>query len=85
MPEGAARERYNGIRYYQFLGKLLKNFDVDQGQIIRELKKIQKKLCSKSNLVMSFTGTEKSYTGFRKLIAASRFVGSERKGDPVSG
>lgn len=82
MPEGAARERYNGIRYYQFLGKLLKNFDVDQGQIIRELKKIQKKLCSKSNLVMSFTGTEKSYTGFRKLIAASRFVGSERKGDP---
>lgn len=55
---------------------------MDQGQIIRELKKIQKKLCSKSNLVMSFTGTEKSYTGFRKLIAASRFVGSERKGDP---
>ena len=82
MPEGAARERYNGIHYYQFLGKLLKNFDADQGQIIRELKKIQEKLCRKSNLVMSFTGTEKAYADFRRLIAASGFCGSEREREP---
>ena len=82
MPEGAARERYNGIHYYQFLGKLLKNFDADQGQIIRELKKIQEKLCRKSNLVMSFTGTEKAYGDFRQLIAASGFCGSAREREP---
>ena len=82
MPEGAARERYNGIHYYQFLGKLLKNFDADQGQIIRELKEIQEKLCRKSNLVMSFTGTEKAYADFRRLIAASGFCGSEREREP---
>ena len=82
MPEGAARERYNGIHYYQFLGKLLKNFDADQGQIIRELKKIQEKLCRKSNLVMSFTGTEKAYGDFRQLIAASGFCGSVREREP---
>lgn len=82
MPEGAARERYNGIHYYQFLGKLLKNFDADQGQIIRELKEIQEKLCRKSNLVMSFTGTEKAYGDFRQLIAASGFCGSAREREP---
>ncbi len=82
MPEGAARERYNGIHYYQFLGKLLKNFDADQGQIIRELKKIQEKLCRKSNLVMSFTGTEKAYGDFRQLIAVSGFCGSAREREP---
>ena len=82
MLEGAARERYNGIHYYQFLGKLLKNFDADQGQIIRELKEIQEKLCRKSNLVMSFTGTEKAYADFRRLIAASGFCGSEREREP---
>ena len=82
MPEGAARERYNGIHYYQFLGKLLKNFDADQGQIIRELKEIQEKLCRKSNLVMSFTGTEKAYGDFRQLIAASGFSGSAREREP---
>ena len=82
MPEGAARERYNGIHYYQFLGKLLKNFDADQGQIIRELKEIQEKLCRKSNLVMSFTGTEKAYADFRRLIAASGFCGSAREREP---
>ncbi len=82
IPEGAARERYNGIHYYQFLGKLLKNFDADQGQIIRELKKIQEKLCRKSNLVMSFTGTEKAYGDFRQLIAASGFCGSAREREP---
>ena len=82
MPEGAARERYNGIHYYQFLGKLLKNFDADQGQIIRELKEIQEKLCRKSNLVMSFTGTEKAYGDFRRLIAASGFCRSAREREP---
>ncbi len=82
MLEGAARERYNGIHYYQFLGKLLKNFDADQGQIIRELKEIQEKLCRKSNLVMSFTGTEKAYGDFRQLIAASGFCGSAREREP---
>ena len=82
MPEGAARERYNGIHYYQFLGKLLKNFDADQGQMIRELKEIQEKLCRKSNLVMSFTGTEKAYGDFRQLIAASGFCGSAREREP---
>ena len=82
MPEGAARERYNGIHYYQFLGKLLKNFDADQGQIIRELKEIQEKLCRKSNLVMSFTGTEKAYADFRRLIAASGFCRSAREREP---
>ena len=82
MLEGAARERYNGIHYYQFLGKLLKNFDADQGQIIRELKEIQEKLCRKSNLVMSFTGTEKAYGDFRRLIAASGFCGSAREREP---
>ena len=82
MPEGAARERCNGILYYQFLGKLLKNFDADQGQIIRELKEIQEKLCRKSNLVMSFTGTEKAYGDFRQLIAASGFCGSAREREP---
>ena len=82
MLEGAARERYNGIHYYQFLGKLLKNFDADQGQIIRELKEIQEKLCRKSNLVMSFTGTEKAYGDFRQLIAASGFCGSVREREP---
>ena len=82
MLEGAARERYNGIHYYQFLGKLLKNFDADQGQIIRELKEIQEKLCRKSNLVMSFTGTEKAYADFRRLIAASGFCGSAREREP---
>ncbi len=82
IPEGAARERYNGIHYYQFLGKLLKNFDADQGQIIRELKEIQEKLCRKSNLVMSFTGTEKAYGDFRQLIAASGFCGSAREREP---
>ena len=82
MPEGAARERYNGIHYYQFLGKLLKNFDADQGQIIRELKEIQEKLCRKSDLVMSFTGTEKAYADFRQLTAASRFCGSAREREP---
>ncbi len=82
IPEGAARERYNGIHYYQFLGKLLKNFDADQGQMIRELKEIQEKLCRKSNLVMSFTGTEKAYADFRRLIAASGFCGSEREREP---
>ena len=82
MLEGAARERYNGIHYYQFLGKLLKNFDADQGQIIRELKEIQEKLCRKSNLVMSFTGTEKAYADFRRLLAASGFCGSEREREP---
>ena len=82
MPEGTARERYNGIHYYQFLGKLLKNFDADQGQMIRELKEIQEKLCRKSNLVMSFTGTEKAYGDFRQLIAASGFCGSAREREP---
>ncbi len=82
IPEGAARERYNGIHYYQFLGKLLKNFDADQGQMIRELKEIQEKLCRKSNLVMSFTGTEKAYGDFRQLIAASGFCGSAREREP---
>ena len=82
MLEGAARERYNGIHYYQFLGKLLKNFDADQGQIIRELKEIQEKLCRKSNLVMSFTGTEKAYGDFRRLIAASGFCRSAREREP---
>lgn len=82
MLEGAARERYNGIHYYQFLGKLLKNFDADQGQMIRELKEIQEKLCRKSNLVMSFTGTEKAYGDFRQLIAASGFCGSAREREP---
>lgn len=82
MLEGAARERYNGIHYYQFLGKLLKNFDADQGQIIRELKEIQEKLCRKSNLVMSFTGTEKAYGDFRQLIAASGFCRSAREREP---
>ncbi len=82
IPEGAARERYNGIHYYQFLGKLLKNFDADQGQIIRELKEIQEKLCRKSNLVMSFTGTEKAYGDFRQLIAVSGFCGSAREREP---
>ena len=82
MPEGAARERYNGIHYYQFLGKLLKNFDADQGQMIRELKEIQEKLCRKSDLVMSFTGTEKAYGDFRQLIAASGFCGSAREREP---
>lgn len=82
IPEGAARERYNGIHYYQFLGKLLKNFDADQGQIIRELKEIQEKLCRKSNLVMSFTGTEKAYGDFRRLIAASGFCRSAREREP---
>ena len=82
MPEGAVRERYNGILYYQFLGKLLKNFDADQGQMIRELKEIQEKLCRKSNLVMSFTGTEKAYGDFRQLIAASGFCGSAREREP---
>ena len=82
MPEGAARERCNGILYYQFLGKLLKNFDADQGQIIRELKEIQEKLCRKSDLVMSFTGTEKAYADFRQLTAASRFCGSAREREP---
>ena len=82
MPEGAARERYNGIYYYQFLGKLLKNFDADHGQMIRELKEIQEKLCRKSNLVMSFTGTEKAYGDFRQLIAASGFCGSVREREP---
>ena len=82
MLEGAARERYNGIHYYQFLGKLLKNFDADQRQIIRELKEIQEKLCRKSNLVMSFTGTEKAYGDFRQLIAASGFCGSAREREP---
>ena len=82
MPEGAARERYNGIHYYQFLGKLLKNFDADQRQMIRELKEIQEKLCRKSNLVMSFTGTEKAYGDFRQLIAASGFCGSAREREP---
>ena len=82
MPEGAARERYNGIHYYQFLGKLLKNFDADQGQMIRELKEIQEKLCRKSNLVMSFTGTEKAYGDFRQLIAAYGFCGSAREREP---
>ena len=82
MPEGAARERYNGIHYYQFLGKLQKNFDAYQGQIIRELKEIQEKLCRKSNLVMSFTGTEKAYGDFRQLIAASGFCGSAREREP---
>ena len=82
IPEGAARERYNGIHYYQFLGKLLKNFDADQGQMIRELKEIQEKLCRKSNLVMSFTGTEKAYGDFRRLIAASGFCGSAREREP---
>ncbi len=82
IPEGAARERYNGIHYYQFLGKLLKNFDADQGQMIRELKEIQEKLCRKSNLVMSFTGTEKAYGDFRRLIAASGFCRSAREREP---
>lgn len=82
IPEGAARERYNGIHYYQFLGKLLKNFDADQGQMLRELKEIQEKLCRKSNLVMSFTGTEKAYGDFRQLIAASGFCGSAREREP---
>lgn len=82
MPEGAARERYNGIHYYQFLGKLLKNFDADQRQMIRELKEIQEKLCRKSNLVMSFTGTEKAYGDFRRLIAASGFCRSAREREP---
>ncbi len=82
IPEGAARERYNGIHYYQFLGKLLKNFDADQGQMIRELKEIQEKLCRKSNLVMSFTGTEKAYGDFRQLIAASGFCGRAREREP---
>ncbi|MXP74895.1 hypothetical protein GN277_05730 [Lachnospiraceae bacterium WCA-9-b2] len=82
IPEGAARELYNGIHYYQFLGKLLKNFDADQGQMIRELKEIQEKLCRKSNLVMSFTGTEKAYGDFRQLIAASGFCGSAREREP---
>lgn len=82
MPEGTARERYNGIHYYQFLGKLLKNFDADQGQMIRELKEIQEKLCRKSNLVMSFTGTEKAYGDFRQLIAASGFCRSAREREP---
>ena len=40
MPEGAARERYNGIYYYQFLGKLLKNFDADHGHMIQEQRKL---------------------------------------------
>lgn len=82
MLEGAARERYNGIHYYQFLGKLQKNFDAYQGQIIRELKEIQEKLCRKSNLVMSFTGTEKAYGDFRQLSAASGFCGSAREREP---
>lgn len=80
MPEGAARERCNGILYYQFLGKLLKNFDADQGQIIRELKEIQEKLCRKSDLVMSFTGTEKAYADFRQLTAASGSAAVQGKG-----
>ena len=82
MTEGAARERYSGILYYQFLGKLLKNFDAEQGQIIRELKEIQKKICRKSNLVISFTGTEKAYADFRQLIAASGFCSSIREREP---
>ena len=43
MTEGAARERYSGILYYQFLGKLLKNFDAEQGQMIRELRKFRRR------------------------------------------
>lgn len=79
MLEGAARERYNGILYYQFLGELLKNFEANHGQIIQELKQIQGKICRKSHLALSFTGTEKAYAGFRKFIENSRFCGSTRE------
>lgn len=82
MLEGAARERYNGISYYQFLGRILKDFEANYEAVIRKLKRIQGKLCREAHLVMSFTGAEKAYAIFRQFIESSRFLSSTRETEP---
>lgn len=83
MTEGVARERYNGILYYQFLGGLLMDFESNCAMIIQKLKKIREKLCCTAPLVMSFTGTEERYAEFRRLMNDSELCNSLRSGDSV--
>jgi Zn-dependent M16 (insulinase) family peptidase len=67
---GAYNEILNGYEYYQFIDKLMADFDENQDEIIEKLIKTAELLFTKDNMIASVTCSEKNYESFEKSLKA---------------
>jgi len=58
----------NGIAYFDLLSEILKDYDKQYEQLIKNLQELSKYMYCKENLILSFTGTEDGYKLFDENV-----------------
>ncbi len=60
----AFSDRTEGVDFYRFIEKLDKNFETEFEETVKKLEQLMKCLFCQENLIISYTGEEKSLPGF---------------------
>ncbi|MBO4411502.1 MAG: insulinase family protein, partial [Lachnospiraceae bacterium] len=61
-------DQLSGLSFFRFLSKLKAQYETEKGALNEKLKAVEKKIFSKKNLILSFTGDEEGYDLLMKAL-----------------
>ncbi len=67
---GAYNEMLNGYEYYQFIDKLMADFDENQEELIEKLRETADLLFTKNNMIASVTCSDDNFDAYEKSLTA---------------
>ncbi|AEB07600.1 Peptidase M16C associated domain protein [Coriobacterium glomerans PW2] len=63
-PAALVREQLDGIEYYRFVRDVLEHFDERKGQVMDDLRDLQRRIFSSTGAIASFTGSDEDYARY---------------------